>query len=596
MHIPHRRICIGVFATIFVFFLIVRSTRAQTSGKVDLVAPTTAFVNVNVVPMDRDAVLPRQTVIVQQGYIVVVGPTASTKVPAGFNVIDGRGRYLMPGLADMHVHLEGRKNFGDAPLFLAYGITTVMNLRGNPEHLVWKREIAEGKLVAPNLFTAGEFVNEPRVNTPAEVEREVISQKDAGYDVIKFHEIVSADGRYVTTHGLSRPAYDAMNATARRVGMPLIGHAPDNLGLQAVLDNHQSLAHSGILVSLYFLPRASLHNRILFSLASTGVMLLLTLGLLVSAFVFWLRGLRISFSSELKTSVALSMLVLLFFTMWPIFGLLSGSMLFLLVLSMLALLIAGVSLVAWGKAFSAWKDAKRGILIRVVSILLAIASLAFAASLGYWVQIAWRVSEPNLKILAARFHEARMWVEPTLVVYQNLDLMNRNHSGELSADPAMRYVLPGIRTKWASIMESWPTLSERSMRFLFRRNLMLAQRVTGSLQQAGVSLMLGTDTFGFPFCIAGKSAHDEMRLMQKSGLSPFQVLQSATVNPAEFLGRASEFGTVTVGKRADLLLVSGNPLVDLETVRKPDGVMVRGVWLPAERLQQMLAGLDETRN
>jgi len=58
---------------------------------------------------------------------------------------------------------------------------------------------------------------------------------------------------------------------------------------------------------------------------------------------------------------------------------------------------------------------------------------------------------------------------------------------------------------------------------------------------------------------------------------PFQVLQSATVNPAKFLGEENEFGTVTIGKRADLLLVKDNPLTDLQTTRKPDGIMLRGV-------------------
>ena len=100
-----------------------------------------------------------------------------------------------------------------------------------------------------------------------------------------------------------------------------------------------------------------------------------------------------------------------------------------------------------------------------------------------------------------------------------------------------------------------------------------------------------TWTFGFTFCVPGKSAHDEMDLMQAGGLTPFQVLQSATVNPAKFLGEENEFGTVTVGKRADLLLVKDNPLTDLETTRKPDGVMLRGVWLPSEKLQQMLERL-----
>ena len=321
---PHSHISIGIF--VILLLVGVPTARAQSSGKAGPTFLATAFVNVNVVPMDRETILVGQTVIVLQGRIVAVGPVAATRVPAGARVIDGRGRYLMPGLSDMHVHLEGRKDFGDAPLFLAYGITTVLNLRGNPEHLAWKKEIAEGKLLAPNLFTSGEFVNEPRVNTPDEVEREVMSQKDAGYDVIKFHEIVAADGRYVTTHGLSRPAYDAMNATARRVGIPLIGHAPDNLGLQAVLADHQSLAHSGILVALYFLPKARIESHILFSLASIGALLLLTLGLLVAAIIFSLRGRQMNFDSELRTTASLTVLSLLFLIMWPIFGLLSGSL------------------------------------------------------------------------------------------------------------------------------------------------------------------------------------------------------------------------------------------------------------------------------
>jgi imidazolonepropionase-like amidohydrolase len=82
-----------------------------------------------------------------------------------------------------------------------------------------------------------------------------------------------------------------------------------------------------------------------------------------------------------------------------------------------------------------------------------------------------------------------------------------------------------------------------------------------------------------------------MDLMQASELTPFQLLQSATPIPRRFLGKENEFGTVTVGKRADLLLVKDNPLTDLQTTRNPNGVMLRGTWLPSETLQQMLERL-----
>jgi hypothetical protein len=573
----------------------VGSDLAQSTGPTIASRSTraTAFTNVNVIPMDSEITLQRQTVVVQNGRITAVGPSTSTPIPVGTNVIDGSGRYLMPGLADMHVHLEGRGEFGDAPLFLAYGITTVLNLRGRPEILDWKMKIAEGKLLAPNLYSSGEFVNEPRISTPREAEDEVIRQKADGYDVIKFHEIV-VDGRYLTMHGLSRPAYDAMNSTAHRIGIPLIGHAPDSLGLQAVLDDHQSLAHSGILVALYFLPGPTVSKFLLPSVLSLGVVLLLAFGSAVTAAAFTVSGRGITFASECKAAVAMALLCLLFVLLWPVLGLLSGSTPFLILLSIVVVLITSLTLTVAVQALQAWRRKGASVLIRLSSTVLAIVSLAFTLSLGLWLPLAWRSSEPNLKTFATKCRQAGIWVEPTLDIYQIFNRMNDGHSAELLADPVNHYLPPNIQADWAGIPSFRPPLQARVMGFLFRRTLLLSQRVTGSLQQAGVPLMLGTDTFGFPFCIPGKSAHDEMDLMRDSGLTPFQVLRSATINPARFLGKESEFGTVTVGKRADLLLVESNPLVDLEASRAPDGVMIRGVWLPSEKLRQMLAGLDET--
>ena len=99
--------------------------------------PTVAFVSVNVIPLDRDRVEPRQTVTVRADRIVAVGSDDSVKVPSDATVIDGSGQYLVPGLTDAHVHLEmgmpwahARADFGDAPIYLAYGVTTVMNMGG----------------------------------------------------------------------------------------------------------------------------------------------------------------------------------------------------------------------------------------------------------------------------------------------------------------------------------------------------------------------------------------------------------------------------------------------------------------------------------
>jgi Amidohydrolase family len=579
--IPGRAVCLTLFVTALLPVLTWSKPATQSAETV------IAFVNVNVIPMDREVVVPRQTVIVRGGRIVAIGTMEAIVVPESATVIDGSNRYLLPGLADMHVHLEGRENFGDAPMFLAYGITTVLNLRGFPKHLTWKREIAEGKLLAPHLYTSGEFVNEPLETTPEEVQREVIRQKNAGYDVIKFHEIV-ADGRYVTTRGLSRPAYDAMNATARQIGIPLIGHTPDTLGLQAVLDDHQSLAHSGILVALYFVPSKSLSTFGFLSFGSLALMLLLCLILLTAGATSHLRHSGSSLKPEITRASLLSACAVFFIVLWPGYGLLSGSLTLLLAVTTLALLIATLSIAACLFSERTWRSRIGSKPVRAIFTLLAIASIAFSLSLAYWVPVAWRTNDSNLAALADKCKRAGIWVEPTLVIYQNVNRMMEGRSGELLANPIMQYVPPDIGSGWAGIPSYRPPLQARLMGFLFRRTLLLSERTTGAMQRGGVPLMLGTDTFGFPFCVPGKSAHDELHLLVKSGLTPYQALQTATVNPATFLGKENEFGTVSVGKRADLLLVDGNPLQDMNRLEHPLGVMVRGHWLEAETLAQML--------
>jgi imidazolonepropionase-like amidohydrolase len=117
------------------------------------------------------------------------------------------------------------------------------------------------------------------------------------------------------------------------------------------------------------------------------------------------------------------------------------------------------------------------------------------------------------------------------------------------------------------------------------------QKVAGALHRNGVPLMAGTDAMGMPLVAPGNSLHTEFQLLLASGLSPYEVLRSATVVPAEFLGKSKEFGTIAVGHRADLLLVAVNPLEKLEALRQPRGVMVRGRWLPREELDELLKPL-----
>jgi imidazolonepropionase-like amidohydrolase len=113
-----------------------------------------------------------------------------------------------------------------------------------------------------------------------------------------------------------------------------------------------------------------------------------------------------------------------------------------------------------------------------------------------------------------------------------------------------------------------------------------------ALRDAGARLLLGTDETN-PFIVAGFSVHDELALFVEAGLSPYEALRAGTATPAEFLGLMGEFGVVAEGARADLVLVSGNPLEDVGHARRPVGVMVRGRWLGREELDGMLALVAE---
>ncbi len=197
-------------------------------------AQVIAFTNVNVIPFDRERVLAAQTVIVRDGRIAEIGPAEKTKVPAGALQIDGRGKYLMPGLADMHVHLYPGAGAPDdlasqqLQLFLANGVTTIRNMIGKPEHLVLRDRVAKGELPGPTIYTAGPPLLGNNVPTPEAAERIVTEEKKAGYDLLKVHE------------GLAPETYAAIVATANRVGIPFAGHVTATVGLKRALDAHQT--------------------------------------------------------------------------------------------------------------------------------------------------------------------------------------------------------------------------------------------------------------------------------------------------------------------------------------------------------------------
>lgn len=191
-----------------------------------------AFVGVHVVPMDDPVVLHDQTVLVRNAMIEAMGPASSVGVPDDAMVIDGRGRFLMPGLADMHVHV----NTADAPDYLAHGITTVRNMWGFEALPDVVARVEAGELEGPRIRSLSPGIDGPPVRwpqtqlitDPARADSLVQVQYDRGYRTLKVYS------------DLSLAVYDSVVAAARRRDMAFAGHVPFAVPVEHALRSGQS--------------------------------------------------------------------------------------------------------------------------------------------------------------------------------------------------------------------------------------------------------------------------------------------------------------------------------------------------------------------
>lgn len=191
---------------------------------------TYAFTGVNVVPMDRERVLENQTVVVRDGRIVELGPSGTVAVPSGVTRVEARGKYLMPGLAEMHAHIPPPQNGSMAYahevlfLYVARGVTTIRGMLGHPAHLALRGQVAAGEVLGPRIWTSGPSVNGRSVPTVQAADSAVRATKAEGYDFIKIHP------------GLRRVVFDTLDAVADRLGVKYAGHVPEDVGVPRALE------------------------------------------------------------------------------------------------------------------------------------------------------------------------------------------------------------------------------------------------------------------------------------------------------------------------------------------------------------------------
>jgi len=235
----------GMIASLAVLLLTIPSQSQSVLEPASRDRPI-AFQDISIIPMDTERILQHQTVRVRSGKITDVGPTSSVHLPLGTVIIDGRERFLMPGMADMHTHVDRKEML---PLFLAAGVTTVLNMGlASPEFVtVTRDEIRKGSVVGPRVFAAfmidgpgdpgPEYVALCEIDARAAVAR----AKLIGYDFIKVYSRLQPD------------VYAAVLEEAKKQNIAAVGHIPSAVGLEKSLAQGQiMIAHAEEYYKTYF--------------------------------------------------------------------------------------------------------------------------------------------------------------------------------------------------------------------------------------------------------------------------------------------------------------------------------------------------------
>jgi imidazolonepropionase-like amidohydrolase len=398
------------------------------------------------------------------------------RAPAAATTVDGRGKYLIPGLWDMHVH----EVFGDwlprneqvVPLlFVANGVTGVRDMGGDLDVLKeWRARIAAGQMLGPRMYIAGPMLDGPVPRFPSSAPvanandgRKVVDDlRDRGVDFIKIQSLIPRDG------------YFAAAAEAKKVGLTFVGHVPDAVRASEASDAGQkSIEHfTGVFEGCSTIEDQLINGRP--------------------------RG--------------------------P------------------------------GPNVSTY-DAARA------------------------------------KTLIALMARNRTWQVPTLVWERGqwlVDDIDKTH------DPLIKYAPAAWKDRtWPMFVHDIMQTMDTDPLPVRKRFFQMELEMTLAMFRAGVPFMAGTDTAAGVHVFPGFSLHEELELFVQAGLTPMQALQTATRNPAEFMGRLADMGTVAQGKLADLVLLDANPLDDIANTRKIRAVVLAGRYFDRASLDQMLQTVEK---
>lgn len=412
-------------------------------------------------------------VIIERNIITSV--STKTSLPKNAIIIDGKDKYLIPGLWDMHAHtLTDNRYEYVFPLLVANGITGVREMASNlPYEKInqLRQDVAGGKLLGPRFGALSYRLLDGPGTLFANVAI-VVRSPDQGRQLVRTFKQNGAD--FIKPYNLlSRDVYLAIVNEAKKQKIPLEGHVPFSMTPAEVSDLGQKSIEHNFGVLLYCSRNAA------------------------------------ELQAQTQSHPAL-----------------------------------------WGR-FEA------------------------VAALSYDTVKAHRLYKQLVR--------NNTWSCPTIVIYRPLRF---GSDSVLMLDTLLQYIPKSVRQAWHEtftqrIMQNVPDSAAREIRDEMR------MFIVGDMYRAGVHILAGTDMPN-PYTLPGFSMHEELELLVKSGLSPLEALRAATINPAKFLGKEKEFGTIEKGKLADLVLLNGNPLEDIRNTKKIEAVIVNGMLLHRGDLDALL--------
>ena len=197
------------------------------------------------------------------------------------------------------------------------------------------------------------------------------------------------------------------------------------------------------------------------------------------------------------------------------------------------------------------------------------------------------VDEGRIPQLVEATRTARAWVVPTMVLWETVVYGDRSAAELRAAHPEVAYMPPETVRDWERAVDARLAVADSETN---RRVRALRRTILIALHAGGAPILLGTDSPQV-FSVPGFAMHHEMRLWVEIGMTPYQVLETATRRVAEHFDATDDFGSVAVGHRADLLLLTANPIEDIANVASRAGVMVSGRWIPERQIQDRLASI-----